>query len=192
VTRFNIPFNKGPAGFDVPHILAGSFVWEVPGKTGHRAVDIIASGWQLSGIVSFYSGLPFMTFLNFDNEGVGTVPGRSTQYPNLTGNPNEIAERTPFRWFNTSAFAVPAPFTRGNAGRNILRTGSLQNLDFSLHKRFPFRESRYVELRGEFFNTFNHPSFGYPGTVLGTVQFGRVSNTRNTGRQVQVAMKVHF
>jgi hypothetical protein len=192
VTRFNIPFNKGVAGFDVPHILVGSFVWEVPGRTGHRLADAVVADWQLSGIASYYSGLPFMTFLSSDNENVGTVPGRSAQYPNLVADPNDIAERTPFRWFNTDAFAVPPPFTRGNAGRNILRTDSLQNLDLALHKRWPFLESRYVELRGEFFNTLNHPSFGYPGTVLGTAQFGRVSNTRNSGRQVQLAVKIHF
>jgi hypothetical protein len=192
VTRFNIPFNKGPAGFDVPHILVASFVWEVPGRTRSRAVNAVIANWQLSGIASYYSGLPFMTFLSSDNENVGTVPGRSAQYPNLVGDPNDIAERTPFRWFNTAAFAAPPPFTRGNAGRNIMRTDSLQNLDAAVHKRWPFHESRYVELRGEFFNTFNHPSFGYPGTVLGTTQFGRVSNTRNSGRQVQAAVKIHF
>jgi hypothetical protein len=192
VTRFNIPFNKGVAGFDIPHMVVASFVWEIPGKTGNRVADGLVSGWQLSGVGSYYSGLPFMVFLSSDNENIGTVPGRSAQYPNLVGNPNDSAERTPFRWFNTAAFALPAPFTRGNAGRNILRTDSLQNLDFAVHKQWPFLESRSIQLRGEFFNTFNHPSFGYPGAVLGTTQFGRVSNTRNSGRQVQVAVKFHF
>ncbi len=107
-------------------------------------------------------------------------------------DPNAISARTPNQWFNTAAFTVPPPFTRGNAGRNILRTDSLTNLDFALYKRWKVRETRHVELRGEAFNLLNQPSFGYPGTIVGTPQFGRVSNTRNGGRQIQLALKIHF
>jgi hypothetical protein len=47
-------------------------------------------------------------------------------------------------------------------------------------------------LRGDFFNVFNHPNFGYPGDSMGTAQFGLVGNTRNSGRQVQIIAKIHF
>lgn len=191
-TRFNIAANKGLAGFDIPQNFVASFVYAVPGKTGNRVLDGGVSGWNLSGIVTHYSGLPFMTFLSSDTANIGTVSGRYTQYPNLVGDPNAIASRTPQQWFNTAAFAVPAQYTFGNAGRNILRTDSLNNVDFSVFKRWPFLETRHVEVRGEFFNLLNHPSFGYPGVMLGTAQFGKISNTRNGGRQIQVALKIHF
>ena len=133
-----------------------------------------------------------MTFLSSDIANIGTVSGRVTEYPNIVGDPNAIAQRSPQQWFNTAAFAQPAQYTFGNSGRNILRTDSLNNLDFSVYKRWPFLESRHLELRGEFFNLMNHPSFGYPGVTLGTAQFGKISNTRNSGRQIQLAFKVHF
>src|SRR5207249_755076 len=94
-TRFNIKQNKGVAGFDVPHNFVASFVYQIPGKTGNRVADAVVSGWNVSGIVSYYSGLPFMVFLGNDNANIGTVSGRSTQYPNLVGDPNAIAQRTP-------------------------------------------------------------------------------------------------
>jgi len=87
---------------------------------------------------------------------------------------------------------VPARYTIGNAGRNILRTDTLISTDISLSKIWPVMEKRSVELRGDFFNVFNHANFGYPGTQLGTAQFGAVSNTLNPGRQVQVAVRIHF
>jgi hypothetical protein len=191
-TRFNIPQNKGVAGFDVPHNFVASFVYAVPGKTGNKLADAVVSGWNVSGIFSYYSGLPFMVFLGSDIANVGTVSGRSTQFPNVVGDPNAIDHRTPQLWFNTAAFAQPPLYTFGNAGRNTLRTDSLTNLDAAIFKRFPFAEKRDIELRGEAFNTLNQPSFGYPGVTLGTAQFGKISNTRNSGRQIQLAVKIHF
>jgi hypothetical protein len=191
-TRFNIPQNKGLAGFDIPQNFVTSVVYALPGKSQNRAVNAVLAGWNASGIFSHYSGLPFMTFLTSDVANIGTVSGRVTQYPNIVGDPNDISNRSPLQWFNTAAFAQPAQYTFGNSGRNILRTDTLNNIDFSVYKRWPFRETRHVELRGELFNLMNHPSFGYPGVSLGTAQFGKISTTRNSGRQIQLAFKVHF
>jgi outer membrane receptor protein involved in Fe transport len=191
-TRFNLAANKGLAGFDIPQNFVASFVYAVPGRTDNRILNRIVSDWNLSGIVSHYRGLPYSIFLSGDIANIGTVSGRSTQYPSLVGDPNAVVSRTPQQWFNTAAFAQPAQYTFGNAGRDILRTDSLNAVNLSLYKRWPFLETRQVELRGEFFNLLNHPSFGYPGDVIGTTQFGKISSTRNSGRQVQLAVKIHF
>jgi hypothetical protein len=70
----------------------------------------------------------------------------------------------------------------------------LINDDLSLSKLWKIREHSSVELRGEFFNLFNHPTFGYPDLFAdGDPRvFGTVSSTLNSGRQVQVALKIHF
>jgi hypothetical protein len=182
---------KGPAGFDVPHLFVVSAVWTIPGRSGNALADAVISGWTVSGVSNYHSGLPFMTFLTTDNENIGTVSGRSTEFPNLVGDPHAI-QHTVQKWFNTAAFAVPAPYTVGNAGRNILRTDTLISTDLAISKQWRFLESRSIELRGEFFNIFNHANFGYPGTQIGTAQFGAVSNTLNPGRQVQIVGKIHF
>ena len=190
-TRFNLAANKGLAGFDIPQNFVASFVYAVPRKTNSHFLNGIVSDWNLSGIVNHYSGVPYSVFLSGDIANIGTVSGRSTQYPNLVGDPNAIANRTPQQWFNTAAFAQPAQYTFGNAGRDILRTDSLNGANISLYKRWPFLETRHIELHGEFFNLLNHPSLGYPSDVVGTAQFAKVSNTRNSGRQVQLAVKIH-
>ena len=190
-TRFNFGLNKGPAGFDIRHVFVGSAVWAIPGRTGSEWLDAVVANWNLSGITTFHSGLPFMLFLPTDNENIGQVSGRYTEFPNLVGDPRNV-NQTVARWFNTLAFAMPAPYTRGNLGRNILRTDTLINTDLSAYKTWPFLERRSVELRGDFFNVFNHANFGYPGTILGTAQFGAIANTLNPGRQVQLGLKIHF
>jgi hypothetical protein len=188
-TRFDA--RKGPAGFDVPNLFVASWVWQIPGKTGNRYLDAVIAHWSASGIVNYRSGLPFMVFLTTDNENIGTVSGRSAEFPDLVGDPYAI-HPTVAKWFNTAAFAVPARYVKGNVGRNILRTSTLSSTDFALAKSWPVFEKVAIEFRGEFFNLFNHANFGYPGTLIGTAQFGAVSSTLNPGRQVQLVGKIRF
>jgi hypothetical protein len=100
------------------------------------------------------------------------------------------------RSFNTDAFAPPAPFTFGNSGRGILRGDGIINFDFSLAKNValgPFdggksRSARFLQLRVELFNAFNHPNFGLPGHTFGAPDFGIVSSASG-GRTVQLGMR---
>ena len=191
-TRFNSNLNKGPAGFDIRHVFVGSLVYQIPGRTNHRLLDAAVAGWSISNICTYHSGLPYSVYLGSDVANIGSVGGRFPEYASLVGDPDAISSRTPAQWFNTKAFAIPAQGTLGNSGRNILRSGGLVNNDVSLSKSWRFSERRAVELRGEFFNVFNHTNFGYPGNTIGTTQFGAVSSTLNSGRQVQLAAKIHF
>jgi hypothetical protein len=86
-----------------------------------------------------------MVFLATDNENIGGVSGRYIEFPNLVGDPHSTPA-TVQQWFNTAAFATPAPYTVGNVGRNILRTDHLISTDLALSKSWPIRESRSVEL----------------------------------------------
>ena len=191
-TRFNSGLNKGPAGFDIRHVFVLSGVCEIPGRTNHRMIDAVIAGWKLGNIFTYHSGLPYSVYLGSDNENIGSVGGRFPEYASLVGDPNAIAHRTPSQWFNTAAFAIPPLYTRGNSGRNILRSDSLVDDDLTLSKMWKFRERLGFELRGEFFNLFNQVNFGYPGDTVGTPQFGTISSTLNPGRQVQLAAKIHF
>ena len=50
----------------------------------------------------------------------------------------------------------------GDLGRDALRGDGCKNLDFSLFKQFPIKERFRVEFRFEMFNSFNHPTWGFP------------------------------
>ena len=114
-------------------------------------------------------------------------------FPNLVGDPKAISQKTPQQWFNTSAFAIPPSYTFGNAGRNILRSDGLSTWNFTTSKQWRFLESRSFEFRAEFYNLLNHTTFAYPGFIIDSPSsFGKLSSTRNSGRNIQFGVKIRF
>jgi hypothetical protein len=197
ITTQNNPSVGGNTGrekaisfFDVPHNFAVSAGWEVPVGRGKRFLggatgwqQALLGGWQLQAIAIWRSGRPFTPTISVDraNTGVGG------QRPNRTGS-GVLDEPTVERWFDTSAFVLPDPFTYGDSGANILREDSYKNLDFSLFKRFGDK----VEFRAECFNLTNTPSFSAPASAIGTAAAGRVTSTFSTPRQIQFGLKLSF
>jgi hypothetical protein len=146
-------------------------------------------GWTISGIGSFQTGAPITINLPNDNANIGAGPA---QRPNLIADPNLSSGRTAQRWFNTAAFQMPAPFTFGNAGRNIVYEAGEASVDFSVVKITPIRETIRSEFRVEIFNLPNHTNFvGAPGRIFNTANFGRLSNA-GPSRQMQLALKLMF
>jgi hypothetical protein len=193
-TRWNGHLNRGLAGFDMTHVLSMTGTWKIPGHTHYNLVNGILSGWELADIVALHSGLPFSVYLSGDNENVGTIYGRQSEFPQQVAG-THINHRTPAQWFNTAAFVTPAYGTRGNVVRNpaALKSGGLVDDDMTLGKMWNiYGESTKFELRGEFFNLFNHTNLGFPGQTVGSSNFGQVSSTLNSGRTVQLAAKIHF
>ena len=193
-TRWNGYLNRGLAGFNMTHVLSMTGTWRIPGHTGSHVVNGAISGWELSDILTFHSGMPFSVYISGDNENVGTIFGRQSQFPQQVAN-SHIDHRNPAQWFNTAAYVVPDYGTRGNVKRNPaeLTSGGLVNDDMTLGKLWNvFGENTKFELRGEFFNLFNHTNLGFPGQTVGSSNFGKVSSTLNSGRTVQLAAKFHF
>lgn len=193
-TRWNGYLNRGLAGFDITQILSMTGTWKIPGHTRYRMINGVVSGWELADILSIHSGMPFSVYISGDNENVGTIFGRQSQFPQQVAD-SRINHRTPAQWFNTAAFVVPAYGTRGNVVRNPseLKSGGLVNDDMTIAKVWNvYREDTKFELRGEFFNLFNHTNLGFPGQTVGSTNFGQVSSTLNSGRTVQLAAKIHF
>jgi hypothetical protein len=92
------------------------------------------------------------------------------------------------RWFDTEAFAQPAPLTFGNSRRGILRGDGIVTFDLSLAKNVALGSSRTLQLRVEAFNAFNHPNFGLPGHTFGAPNFGVVSSA-SEGRTIQLGVR---
>jgi hypothetical protein len=111
--------------------------------------------------------------------------------PDVVGS-GSLANASINRWFNINDFAVPQPYTIGNAGRNILRGPHFQNWDLSLLKNFNFTERKYLQFRAEFFNIFNHPNFGLPNTNIEDKVHGGQITSANDPRIMQFALKFYF
>jgi hypothetical protein len=100
-------------------------------------------------------------------------------------------QRTVAAWFNTSAFSEPANLTFGNEGVGIVRAPGMVDLDTSLARMFRITERIHAELRGEFFNVFNHTNLGLPRSTFGSAAFG-VINSSGPARQIELGARVLF
>jgi hypothetical protein len=190
---YDLNAERGPSPLDVPLVFTFSPGYELPFGQGkphlnHGPAAWVLGNWQLNGIFSARSGTVYTPGINFDNANVG---GGVSERPNVVGNPI-LSNPTVNEWFNTSAFALPAPNTYGNAGRDSLRGPGFWNLDFSVFRNFSFVERLRLQLRGEFFNIFNHTDFGNPSATLGNPNFGVITSTANSPRTIQVALKLSF
>jgi hypothetical protein len=185
---------KALSSFDHKHRFVFSYTYALPVGPGHAwhpsgPMGKVVEGWMLSGLGSAQSGAPFTVILPTDNANIGAGPA---QRPNLIGDPNQNATHTAQQWFNTGAFAMPGPFTFGNAGRNVVFGDNEINVDMALHKNTPITERVGLEFRAEMFNIFNHTNFAdVPGRTAFTATFGKYTSALNP-RQLQLALKLHF
>jgi hypothetical protein len=192
---FNVAAERGRSNFDVRHRLSLSYSYAFPfRKPGEGFVANLVNGWETFGIVTLQSGRPFTVALlsEIDNSGTGrSILGfGANDRPNVVGNP-ELSNPTTSQWFNTAAFAFPAPGTFGNAGRNILDGPGFQNVNMSLLKNTRFNERVNLQFRAEAFNLFNHPNFNLPDNFLGSPTFGRITSARDP-RHIQFGLKLLF
>src|SRR5581483_11276773 len=111
--------------------------------------------------------------------------------PDLVGDPH-LSNPTPTLWFNKTAYAMPKPYTFCTSGRNQLRSDNYTNLYFSLFREDAITERLRLQIRAEAFNILNHPSFGIPQTLITSPNFGQVSSTVSTARQIQLGLKLNF
>jgi hypothetical protein len=103
-----------------------------------------------------------------------------------------VSQRTFEHWFNTAAFSNPAPFTFGNAGRDIIPGPGNEVTDVALARRFSITEHSILEFRVESFNVLNHPNYGIPGPYpdLGPL-FGEILSTGDP-RRFQFGTRLDF
>jgi hypothetical protein len=191
---YNIALDRGNSQYDLRHNFIGSFVYDLPfgrgrtvGANWHPAVNAVLGGWQLGGILFVRSGEPFSVTVSSDVANMG-----ATNYADRLGNGNLPGDqRSIDRWFDTSAFAVPAQFTLGNSGRGILFGPGSVSMDAKVGKNWSFRDRLRVEYRLEMFNFTNTPNFGTPNGVINNQQVARINSAADP-RRVQMGLKLVF
>jgi outer membrane receptor protein involved in Fe transport len=188
------PFaDRGSSPFDIRHRLTVAWTWQLPFGRGRRwlnregLAEYLLGGWQVNGINTFQTGLPFTPTLNAAtvNTGTGSRPDR-------IGTGGTLSNPTVDRWFDIAAFATPAQFTYGNSGRNILYGPGRVNFDFSMFKEFRVKEGVAVQFRAEAFNLFNTPQFDLPNAAIGAGNAGTITAIVGTPRQIQFGAKIVF
>jgi hypothetical protein len=208
---WNLHKEKSYSAMDLPQVFVASAGYELPFGKGKRWTSndafgrAVLGGWQLNGIFVKESGYPtdirsgivaaanqlFATF-NVPN----AVPGVSMYLP----NPG------PDGWFNPAAFTQPGqvlnakgtPLTLfGDLARRAGRGPGTTNLDASLFRSFAVKERLHIQFRAEAFNVSNTPAFflpsaASPALTIGNANFGKLTASSATGRQLQFGLKLLF
>lgn len=194
---FNYRTMRGPSNIDFGQRFVSSFVVELPFGRGKPiagnasgVANAIIGGWQLGGIVTFQGGFPFTPSLgSADPANSGRAYGLR---PNVAGT-GRVSNQNRNLWFNINDFPVPARFTIGNAGRNILRGPGLSNQDLSLLKNFHFNERMYLQFRVEYFNAFNVTNLSNPNTSVDLPAVGgKIFGTSTPARIGQFGLKLYY
>jgi hypothetical protein len=194
--------------YDIPHVFQFSYVYQLPFGRGkrfgggiHPVLDAILGNWQTNGLVRITAGRPIIPGLDSSNP----IPTWS-QRPNLTeslqrGSASPQASTDPGTgtsyFANPDVLSQPDDFTLGSSPRTItsVRQPGARDVSMSLFKEFPLegiREGMRLEFRAESFNTFNHPQFQGPSSNVGASDYGFISSTVNSPRQLQFGLKLYF
>ena len=191
------PYNRkgdyGTSDLNQKNVFSVAFTAESPyDKSPNRLVSTVAGGWAMNGIVQITSGKPYTATTGSDPENVGCC---NQERLNVTGNPNSgPGIHTRAEWFNTSAFAQPAPYTYGNEKVNTLVGQHWNDVDLSIFRKFPIGlgEERYFEFRAESFNLFNNVVFNPPDGNISDTNFGQVTSQWNVPRELQMSLKFYY
>ncbi len=216
VNSYDPEANRASSTFDQRHSLSVSYVYALPIFKRAGLSHTLLGGWQVSGITTAQTGLPF-TVTNGttfgDNAGVGNGVGTGSR-PDLVGDPRASIPQTEFPdvrgpvIYNPAAFALPTGLTFGNVGRNTLNYPGRLNFDFGTFKRFAINERAGFEFKWECFNLFNHTQFdqidnqgqGTNGIAMDTADPGANLDSSNflhlTGahapRRMQFGLRFYF
>jgi Carboxypeptidase regulatory-like domain len=174
---------------DVPHHFVFTVLYEVQPFTRSRVVNAVLSHWRVGVLQTLQSGPPFtvITTANTTN----AFPAGPLR-PNLVGDPALPSdERTLNRWFNSTSFVNPAPFTFGNSPRSVLRGPGINTTDLTLERNIPLPGSVRLDMRVEAYNVLNRTNFNIPGFTLGAADFGVISSAR-PARTVQIGARLSF
>lgn len=177
---------KGRCSGDIRHSLVISYLYELPFTASrYPIVDALVKGWQLSGIATFRSGLPFSVFAPGDWANVG-----GSARAELVGD-WRLDDPTTSQWFRREAFTTPALGSFGNSGRNILTGPGYANVDLGLQRNFAIGRGGRLMVRLEVFNAFNRANFDLPGTTVGSASYGIITSAGDA-RQVQLGIRYSF
>lgn len=209
--------NYGDAAIDARQRFTLSYVWNLP-KIGRAennwAARRVVNGWEMAGVTTFQTGFPVQIYettyreLRCDGLDWTVCPDR----PNQVGPIQIVDPRTSsFKahngavkdhyWFNPAAYALEPIGTIGNVGKNPFHGPGINNFDWSLFKNIPIvGESKYIQLRFEFYNVWNHTQFNTVSIAdasnkvngnAASSNFGRVTTAFNP-RLIQLAAKLYF
>jgi hypothetical protein len=200
MNSYNIRLDRGRATLDRRQIFTANYIYDIPlFSKRHDMVGNVLGGWEISGIVTLQTGLPFTPLgANYDAAGLGNIPAIiAGNRPNTLCDPNANAPHLFEQFFNTGCFQTNP--TSGTIPGNNVNTGGrgtidgppTKRVDFSLFKNFRIGETAKFQLRAEAFNIFNHTNFRAINGNISQATYGQVTTVRDP-RTIQIGAKLTF
>jgi Carboxypeptidase regulatory-like domain/TonB-dependent Receptor Plug Domain len=196
---FDLESLWGPSILDLRHVFAGSWVWSPEPRGTNRVFAALLKGWTLTGFHRIRSGSPQVFIMGTDvaQNGILQPNGQYAMLvPGATANDVRRSHETTAdmiaQYFNVGAFVPVNSVPRGvygNAARGLIYGPAGVGTDFAVLRYIRLREDVRLQLRGEFFNAFNHVNFDNPNTTVSSTSFGRITSA-SAGRVIQLAVKI--
>ncbi|MGA9069070.1 MAG: hypothetical protein WB424_02375 [Terracidiphilus sp.] len=200
VNPVNPALSRGLSAFDLRHNLVISFHDQLPEMKASGLLHAMASGWAISGIARFTSGLPVTLLNNNDTSLLGTIPNginnNGVDTPEWSGKSLSL-NRNPRNGalvFDATQLTLPTVGTLGNARRRFFSGPGMENLDATLRRTIAMKKSQSLEIRLEAFNLLNHALFFGAASVQGNVSssnFGQATSAMPP-RLMQLALRYRF
>jgi hypothetical protein len=149
--------------------------WDIPVGRGRRTggslplwADAIAGGWTVSTIFQARSGPNLTPYFTYGDTG-GIYPANTGRTldgvgqfgeawrPDVIGNPNIDGTRA--RFYDITAFTLPAPGSLGNATKGSVKGPGTWIVNFAFYKNVVNTRGMNVEFTALLDNAFNHPQF---------------------------------
>jgi hypothetical protein len=195
---YDLRWSRGVSDLSVPKMWVSNFIYSTPilARQSDLVKNVLGS-WQISGIWTMRSGIPFgIQGGNGDNNSgslesgdrADVVPGQL--WKQHSGSKNNWLNE----YFNTAAFTENAVGTYGNSGRNIMNGPKMTSADAAIMKNWQLKERYHLQFRWEMFNAFNHASYENPGTdPSAPTTYGKITETGSIpARVMQGGIKLSF
>jgi hypothetical protein len=210
----NLHWSHGISNANIPFSWVSNFIYNSPELSGKSVVvRELLGGWEVSPIISWYSGTPFNVGPGNDQAAYGEL-GKgsgclqdcaSDRADRVPGVPLKVRQGGRSHWteqyYNPAAFTTRHDGTFGNSSRNLMQGPPGFNIDTSLMKNFSILERYKLQFRFELYNATNHPIMSNPSANPGDAGGGPAQinggndgfgGTSNTTRVGQAALKLTF
>lgn len=185
------------SAFNMKHNFVASYTYALPFQrltsSQNGLAHFLLAGWQLSGLVRMVTGQP-VPITQAGDLSLCNCPGSDVDKPNYLGgaihflNPRKSVNS---QYFSTDQFVSETLGSPGDSKRDFFPGPGIDDWDMALHRVIPIREGMHLEIRGEFFNVFNHTQFSGVTGNYSSGLFG-ASTSAADPRIGQVAAKLDF
>lgn len=195
INPYDLGMSRSIAAADINRRLVANWVYELPFGHGKQFLSKgiggkILGNWQVSGILAAQTGSPISivaacTFPGVSGLGCYADRTRSGVIPD--------GQQTMDRWFDTTAYANPGPYSFGSGSRTEpnLRNPGTFSFDAVASRWQPIKERMRLQFRAEFYNMLNHPNLGAPSATINSSTYGMIT-TKAGNRTMVMGLRLEF